>query len=498
MEVLQKSSIQIFKIHSIQKYAIGLTLTEYKELTAGTCRIRSGSLKFDRKAESLVGDRRLQNSSFFLHSPGDWPLFTSSESQCLESHMMTSSYGLKWEDELMGLRPCWTVDPSIDIIAEIAQTVVNFQFEGAFNKLYAIECPSGSFFMRISLPVDPHFKTASEVATVKLLESKTSIPVPQIIASNSSANNELKFEWILMKRVPGLPLAEVWGSLGWEAKLSCVNAVAVIMAQLFELKYKSIGNLFNEKDLSPLSECPSEDDAVESNAFILDRIVSMIFFWGAHLAVDVSRGPFPSSKDWINARFQLMEADCRRVLNAQDVDEDDMEDMENAQQLLERLRRQLDSFFPSLEREEFALQHDDISRHNLIVDSKGELQALVDWECVSVMPLWKTCQIPSFIDTLKRTQRPNSEDYMKNADGSINSLYHEHLDEYECTCLRDHFLKEMKRIAPQWILEYQNSAPKMNFDRALQNCDGGIWTKRVRKWLDDREVGAEHRRLEEF
>ena len=42
---------------------------------------------------------------------------------------------------------------------EIAQTAVNFQFEGAFNKLNAIECPRVSFFMRGSLIVGPHFKT---------------------------------------------------------------------------------------------------------------------------------------------------------------------------------------------------------------------------------------------------------------------------------------------------------------------------------------------------
>lgn len=84
---------------------------------------------------------------------------------------MSTPHGLKWKDEPMGLRSCWTVEPSIDIVAEIvhshlklspdeiAQTTVNFQFEGAFNKLFAIECPRGSFFMRVTLPVDPHFKT---------------------------------------------------------------------------------------------------------------------------------------------------------------------------------------------------------------------------------------------------------------------------------------------------------------------------------------------------
>lgn len=49
--------------------------------------------------------------------------------------------------------------------------------------------------------------------------------------------------------------------------MSCVVDVAVIMAQLSELKYNSIGNLFDEKDLSLLSDYPSEGDAVEPNMY---------------------------------------------------------------------------------------------------------------------------------------------------------------------------------------------------------------------------------------
>ena len=51
----------------------------------------------------------------------------------------------------------------------------------------------------------------------------------------------------------------------------------------------------------------------------------------------------------MNARIQLVEGDCRRILNSQDADKDDIVDRE-------------------VEREEFSLYHDDISRHNLIVD----------------------------------------------------------------------------------------------------------------------------------
>lgn len=421
---------------------------------------------------------------------------------------MDSSYGLGWKDELMGPRPIWTTDPSVEIVAEIAhrhlelsadeiaRTKTRFEFQGAFNKLYAVECPRGSFFMRISLPVDPQFKTLSEVATIGLLQSHTSVPVPRIIASNSTNDNKLKFEWILMERVHGIPLGDIWIPLTWDGKISCVKEVASIMAQLFELRYDSIGNLFNAKDLPIASEHTSH----KSDVVVLDRIVSMVFFWNTHLKSDVPRGPFASSKDWLDAKFRLMEEDCQHVLESQDADEDDIKDKKVAQHLLGRLRKQLLSFFPSLtdEREEFALHHSDISQHNLIVDSKGKLQALVDWECVSVMPLWKGCQIPSFIDTPERTQRPNSEIYATNTEDSDDNLYKEHLDEFECTSLREYFLEEMARLKPQWIEEYQKSTAKVDFDLALENCDGLFGTGMVRTWLDRVEAGKEYRRLRDF
>ncbi|MCJ1422248.1 hypothetical protein MMC29_000128 [Sticta canariensis] len=421
---------------------------------------------------------------------------------------MDSSYGLGWKDELMGPRPIWMMDPSVELVAEIAhrhlelsadeiaRTKTVFKFQGALNKLYAVECPRGSFFMRISLPVDPQFKTLSEVATIALLQSRTSVPVPRIIASNSTNDNKLKFEWILMERVQGIPLGDIWISLTWEAKISCVKEVASIMAQLFELRYDSIGNLFNAKDLPMASEYTSQ----KPDAVVLGRIVSMVFFWNTHLKSDVPRGPFASSKDWLDARFQLMEEDCLHVLESQDADEDDIKEKKVAQQLLRRLRKQLLSFFPSLtdEREEFALHHNDISQHNLIVDSKGKLQALVDWECVSVMPLWKGCQIPSFIDTPERTVRPNSEIYATNTEDSDDNLYKEHFDEFECTSLREHFLEEMARLKPQWIEEYRKSSPKRDFDLALENCDGLFGTGMVRTWLDRLEAGEEYRRLQDF
>ena len=192
-------------------------------------------------------------------------------------------------------------------------------------------------------------------------------------------------------------------------------------------------------------------------------------------------GSFASSKDWLEARFQLMEEDCIRVLGSQDASKADVEDTKEAQELLKRLRKQLPIFFPphTADCEEFALHHNDINIHNLIVDSKGKLQALVGWECVSVMPLWKACQIPSFL------QLPDS-----NSDSSDLDFG----EDGEGTYLLEHFLHEMVKLAPQWILVYENSRSKKNFSRALELC-GGLHSDVVRKWLDHVEEGEKDYRL---
>lgn len=100
-----------------------------------------------------------------------------------------------------------------------------------------------------------------------------------------------------MERNHGVPFADIWASLAWDAKLSCVKDVANIMAQLFELRYDAIGNLFHAKDLPVEFEHTSQDNAAKSDIIVLDQTVSMAVFWNKHLKSDVHRGTFVSSKE---------------------------------------------------------------------------------------------------------------------------------------------------------------------------------------------------------
>lgn len=259
----------------------------------------------------------------------------------------------------------------------------------------------------------------------------------------------------------------------------------------------SIGNLFNAKDLPRASERTGQNNASESDIVVLDQIVSVNFFWNTRLKSDVHRGPFGSSKEWLNARIQLLEEDFTDLLGSPAADKDDNDEVERAQLQLKRLQKRLADFSLSNanDREEFTLHHNDISKQNLVLDAEGKLQALVDWECVSAVPLWKACQIPCFLDTPKRTQKPDPKNYALDSDEEEEKYYLKSLYDYECTFLRECFLEEMATLAPEWIVEYERSKSKVDFYLALQRCNGHIGSWRVRTWLDRIEAGGEYRRI---
>lgn len=116
---------------------------------------------------------------------------------------MASRPGLRWNRGMFESEPCWTREPDIEVIERIVSSVlarpcsVSFIFQGAFNKIYNVQNESQiNYLMRVSLPVDPMFKTSSEVATLTWIRRHTSLPVTKIVAYNSSHDNELGFEWI--------------------------------------------------------------------------------------------------------------------------------------------------------------------------------------------------------------------------------------------------------------------------------------------------------------
>ena len=171
------------------------------------------------------------------------------------------------------LEPVWPHDPDVNTIKLLVKrhlvtelpdcfddTLIEVSFftEGGFNKLYDISYPGHhtSYLFRVTLPIEPYYKTESEVATIAYLRANTSIPVPQVIAWDSDRRNELHFEWILMAKIDGVPLIDVWRKVPWEKKLELTGTIAGMVKQLRDCKFNCIGGLYFKSAIERKTRTP--------------------------------------------------------------------------------------------------------------------------------------------------------------------------------------------------------------------------------------------------
>lgn len=407
-------------------------------------------------------------------------------------------YGLKWRETTFGVEPSWTQEPSIDAIKDIIKDkfgqsqacIVTFVAEGGFNKVYKVQHDDAEYIMRVTLPVDPRRKTQSEAATLDFIQQNTDVPVPTVIAFDASNDNALCFEWMLLEHMPGKPLKQHWKSLPLEKKRALVKRIALYVVQLFRARIQGIGNLYHS--------ATSRDDAVDQTNFRVGRIVSHEFFWDDRTTQVFPRGPFSSSRRWLQARLLLHHQASKDVIEMSR-DEDDIDVAQQVAILEQRLASLLPSIFEvNHEVEETALFHDDLSQQNIMVDEDGNLTAIIDWECVSALPLWRVCQIPYFLRGRERIEIPNRSKYAMDENGldengEISDLYLQHLLQYEQTELRKEFLNEIKNIEPAWFAIYSSdlNLRKADFEMAVNCIDNEFCIKHISKWLDDVAAGED-------
>ena len=122
---------------------------------------------------------------------------------------------------------------------------VAFLADGGFNRVYTVDTLKGSYVFRVALPMNPHYKTESDVATTELVRHLTTISVPIIYAYDSSTNNALGLEWILMEKITsGKKLDDSWETMEYDTKVRLTETVADWTAQLSNIIFDKIGSIY--------------------------------------------------------------------------------------------------------------------------------------------------------------------------------------------------------------------------------------------------------------
>jgi hypothetical protein len=116
------------------------------------------------------------------------------------------------------------------------------------------------------------------------------------------------------------------------------------------------------------------------------------------------------------------------------------------------------------------------------------------------MPRWVASQVPEFLRGADREAMPDRNCYTDVVNGSEASgdnglddsldnegkteLFWIHLMEYEQTQLRKVYTARMRQLRPEWDLEAEEGALKIDFLGAVSRCGSGFYLRRIEQWVE--------------
>ncbi|KAI0829584.1 kinase-like protein [Hypoxylon sp. FL0890] len=420
---------------------------------------------------------------------------TSTSTEAIPPQRDDPAYDLQWtsDENPFSVRPEWTVEPTTDSIiltlkAFIDQSKhysVQHLWDGACNKIYSVSYEQKHYVMRVALPVCPKIKTESEVATLEWIRENTRLPVPKVKCYDSSRNSPVGFEWILMDRIDGLPLSQCWQAVTRDAKERIVKQIAEYATTAFKRQFEGIGNIYPPKSHTPVSR------PLVGEMWTKCRLRLVIAELGSKMQDATSEGHCQTATKMFNLANRLLELggrffptpefDPNRELAHEDKEStDEVED----QGFIDKRKEP---------HEPTVLWHDAISLDNILVDENGMLCGVIDWACVSCLPLYEACQFPAFLQQARDRQVEPLTPHgvaQKQPDSKDILIYERRLRQHELTLLRQLFINEMMDRCPEWVHIFESQKELRDYEAAVQNCDNEFAYKAVERWVDIVEKGA--------
>ncbi|KAF2404972.1 kinase-like protein [Trichodelitschia bisporula] len=447
-------------------------------------------------------------------------------------------YGLQWVEGRHGFstEPKWTRYPHPGILEAIVREVlqldlspscrIHLEGSGSYNRMYGVQTDKAYYVFRVTLPVDPYFKTASEVATLKWLHQNTDIPVPKVLAHEASSHNELGFEWMLLEYKPGTPLRKKWRDFSMEVKTNIIKQLAAYQAQLYGKKFAAVGNLYMRRDDTSIAPdarmsvqtftgtSSSTNDSSKPPASVLQKIVkklghsqysppvfemgpivSSIFFHDENVNLGIPRGPFKSSEEWISNHLAALLA-SQEIIAEKAAFVQEVEQAHKVKAVAQQAFALVSDIFKTKKPEETSLVHRDLTLDNILVTDQGDISAIIDWEAVPCLPAWRAASMPSLLRGPVRKEKPNARNFKNFNDAktlddptlpevlySSRNTYWAQVFEHEKTLLRDVYEQEMSKLQPSWAKERKAGIIKMSFFSGLDNAHIPRGCEIFREWL---------------
>ncbi|EEP80258.1 predicted protein [Uncinocarpus reesii 1704] len=281
---------------------------------------------------------------------------------------------------------------------------------GLYNKVFSLKTDAGEELLaRIPNPNAGSSRVviASEVATLDFLRNGLDIPVPEVVAWSSPSQhpNLVGAEYILMKRMPGQQLSDVWDGMTQAQRFELVRSLVAIEAKLVAAKMSGYGSLYYRETypdgISLDGMLPSSWSTAKS--FVLGPSTDRRFWVDGRGALDLDRGPWASAAEYFSA-VAKREIECIRTSAINEPSLMDFGRKATAREahihLLNQFLIVLPHILPHLPFCCPVLLHQDLHLDNIFVDSTDptKISGIIDWQSTTSAPLFMQARFPSVFD----------------------------------------------------------------------------------------------------
>ncbi|KAH7346883.1 phosphotransferase enzyme family protein [Rhexocercosporidium sp. MPI-PUGE-AT-0058] len=315
--------------------------------------------------------------------------------------------------------------------------------EGGFNRAFELTIDGLQVIARLPYPstYPKHFSVASEVATMNLVRSY-GVPVPKVLDYSDTSNNAVGAEYMIMEKVHGRDLGDVWYELSEKERMKVVVQVARVEPVLFSIALPACGSVYYKRDLGIGTETvdiavgkgAGEDAGGSAGQLCIGPDVAQKWWYDKRSQLSVPRGPFLQADQaftvgaakelvWLktHARPRLPYIIPHRELHGyQKVSPaDHVASVEKYLQIAPHLVPADEDYLlrPTL-------RHPDFQPRNIFVTDDFTITGIIDWQHCSVLPLILQAGVPEYFQNfgddeslrLKKPSLPKSFNHMNDAD----------------------------------------------------------------------------------
>jgi len=229
-------------------------------------------------------------------------------------------------------------------IKHLHETITSItEIDIGFNsRIYSVQANTGNqHILKLCGFISEKLKTENEVACLRLLKSKTTIPVPTVFHFNSSSD-EIGAEYIIMEKIRGTSLSTLWDNMSLNDKKNIIEQLVDIIVKMKSLTFPKIGCF-----------------AFQGNEIIIGACIEHI------------EGPFGNYVEFISQQFE------RQVAKLES-----WQHLQSMHDLIPKLKifiKEVVSQYDGLEGMQFVMTHGDLDVQNIIVEN-NIITGIIDFE----------------------------------------------------------------------------------------------------------------------